>query len=84
MQKNKEAEMKTVQEYLREADRDRLLDSVAYDEICNTELLLEYPDKTIAQIHAKKNLCNRFFQVNPTGEKSEKSEKSVVEKNRNN
>ena len=50
MQKNKEAEMKTVQEYLREADRDRLLDSVAYDEICNTELLLEYPDKTIAQI----------------------------------
>ena len=42
--------MKTVQEYLREADRDRLLDSIAYDEICNTELLLEYPDKTIAQI----------------------------------
>lgn len=42
--------MKTVQEVLREADRKQLLDSIAYDAICNTGLLLEYPDKTIAQI----------------------------------
>ena len=42
--------MKTVQEYLREADRDRILASVAYDTICDTLLLLEYPDKTIAEI----------------------------------
>lgn len=45
-----EAVMKTVQEVLREADRKQLLDSIAYDAICNTGLLLEYPDKTIAQI----------------------------------
>ena len=42
--------MKTVQTYLRESDREKLLDSIAYDKLCDTLLLLEYKDKTIAEI----------------------------------
>lgn len=36
--------MKTVQEYLRQADRERLLDSVAYDALSDTIMLLECKD----------------------------------------
>ena len=42
--------MKTVQTYLREADREDLLESIAYDELYNMDLLLEYPDKTVSEI----------------------------------
>lgn len=60
--------MKTVQEYLREADRNRLLDTVAYDTICDTLLLLEYPDRTIAEIQdaIKKrmdDLIDKYLQI---------------------
>ena len=55
--------MRTVQEYLREADRERLLDSVAYDAVCDTGLLLEYPNKTIAQIQdASKRQMNDLIE----------------------
>lgn len=42
--------MKTVQTVLREADRDKLLDSLAYDQLYDTQLLLELKDKTIEEI----------------------------------
>ena len=42
--------MKTVQEYLRQADRERLLDALAYDDLCDVHLLLECRDMTIDQI----------------------------------
>ncbi|MBQ9210414.1 MAG: hypothetical protein IJ153_01835 [Clostridia bacterium] len=55
--------MKTVQEHLREADRIGLLDAVAYDTICNSLLLLEYPDNTIAEIQdASKERMNDLIE----------------------
>jgi hypothetical protein len=42
--------MKTVQECLREADWERLLDALAYDDLCDVHLLLECRDMTIDQI----------------------------------
>lgn len=42
--------MKTVQTYLREADREGLLESIVYDELYNMDLLLEYQDKTVSEI----------------------------------
>ena len=42
--------MKTIQEYLRQADRERLLDSVAYDALADTIMLLECKNMTIEQI----------------------------------
>ena len=42
--------MKTIQTVLREADRNRLLDALAYDLLYDTKLLLELKDKTIEQI----------------------------------
>lgn len=55
--------MKTVQEHLRDADRTSLLDAVAYDTICNSLLLLEYPDKTIAEIRdASKQMMNDLIE----------------------
>ena len=42
--------MKTVQEYLRQADRERLLESVAYDALSDSIMLLECKDMTIEQI----------------------------------
>ena len=42
--------MKTVQEYLREADRERLLNSLENEEIRDTLSLLELKDYTIAEI----------------------------------
>lgn len=42
--------MRTVQSYLRETDRERLLDALAYDLICDTLLLLELKDKTVGDI----------------------------------
>ena len=55
--------MKTVQEHLMEADRDRLLDAIAYDTICDTLLLLEYPDRTIAEIqNASKKRMNDLIE----------------------
>lgn len=42
--------MKTVQEYLRQADRERLLDALAYDDLCDVHLLLECRDMTIEQM----------------------------------
>ena len=42
--------MRTVQESLRDADREALLDTIAYNEICNPILLLENKDMTVAEI----------------------------------
>ena len=42
--------MKTVQEYLRQADRERLLDAMAYDALSDTIMLLECKDMTVEQI----------------------------------
>ena len=42
--------MKTVQEYLRQADRERLLDAMAYDALSDTIMLLECKDMTVVQI----------------------------------
>ena len=57
--------MKTVQEYLRQADRERLLDSVAYDELSDTILLLECKDMTIEQIQdACKKQTNYLIDEN--------------------
>ena len=42
--------MKTVQTYLREADREGLLESIVYDELYNMDLLSEYQDKTVSEI----------------------------------
>ena len=48
--------MKTVQEYLRQADRERLLDSMAHDALSDTIMLLESKDMTIEQIQ---NACRK-------------------------
>ena len=54
--------MKTVQTVLREANRDRLLDSLAYDMLYDTQLLQELKDKTIGQIQeACRNHMNAFI-----------------------
>ena len=54
--------MKTIQEHLRVADRKRLLDSLAYDEICDTRLLLELKDLTIEEIQGScKDFMNRLI-----------------------
>ena len=54
--------MKTVQTVLREADRDKLLDSLAYDMLYDTQLLLELKDKTVEQIQeACHNHMNAFI-----------------------
>ena len=54
--------MKTVQEYLRNADREALLNSLAYDEIYNSNLLLELKDLTITEIkYAYKKDMNAFI-----------------------
>lgn len=42
--------MKTVQEYLRQANRERLLDAMAYDTLCDTLLLMKYRDRTTEEI----------------------------------
>ncbi len=55
--------MKTVQEYLRQADRERLLDALAYDDLCDVHLLLECRDMTIEQIQdACKKHMNDFIE----------------------
>ena len=48
--------MRTIQEYLREADREQLLDSLAYDKICDSITLLECKDMTITEIQ---NACKK-------------------------
>ena len=54
--------MKTVQEYLRNADRETVLNSLAYDEIYNSNLLLELKDLTITEIkYAYKKDMNAFI-----------------------
>ncbi len=54
--------MKTVQEHLREANRARLLDSLAYDELCDPITLLECKDMTIREIqNACKKQMNEFI-----------------------
>lgn len=54
--------MKTVQEYLRTADRERLLDSLVYDEIYDSNLLFELKDLTITEIqYAYKKDMNAFI-----------------------
>ena len=54
--------MKTIQEYLRNTDRERLLNAIAYDTLNNTILLLEYKDKTIDEIqNAIKMHMNAFI-----------------------
>lgn len=54
--------MKTIQTVLREADRNRLLDALAYDLLYDTKLLLELKDKTIEQIQkACRNHMNAFI-----------------------
>lgn len=54
--------MKTVQEHLRQADRARLLDSLAYDELCDPITLLECKDMTIGEIqNACKKQMNEFI-----------------------
>ena len=50
--------MKTVQTVLREADRDRLLDSLAYDILYDTQLLLELKNRTITEI--QEACCNHM------------------------
>ena len=62
--------MKTVQEYLRAADRDRLLDAIVYDAICDPILLLEYQDKTVSEIQNAvksqiKNLIDHLLSLKP-------------------
>lgn len=42
--------MKTVQEYLRSADREQLLDALAYDDLCDVHLLLEWRLMTVTEI----------------------------------
>ena len=42
--------MKTIQEYLRNADRGQLLAALANDALYNTIFLLEYKEKTIDEI----------------------------------
>ena len=55
--------MKTVQTVLREADRDRLLDSLAYDILYDTQLLLELKNRTITEIQeAYCNHMNAFIE----------------------
>lgn len=59
----KEDTLKTVQEYLRAADRSRLLDAIVYDTICDPILLLEYQDKTILEIqNAVKSQMNDLIE----------------------
>jgi hypothetical protein len=54
--------MKTVQEYLRTANRERLLDSFAYDEICEPYFLLKAKDFTVAEIQESvKTNMNHFI-----------------------
>lgn len=54
--------MKTVQEYLRNADRKELLDSIVYDLICDPQMLLEHKDKTVAKIQTTcRNNMNAFI-----------------------
>lgn len=54
--------MKTVQEYLRQADREELLDAFAYNALCDVHQLLEHPDKTIEQLQdACKANINRLI-----------------------
>ena len=55
--------MKSVHTVLREADRERLLDSLAYDLLYDTQLLLELKDRTIENIQeACRNHMNTFIE----------------------
>ena len=55
--------MKTVQEHLREADREQLLDSLAYDELCDPIRLLQCQNMTITEIqNACKKQMNEFIE----------------------
>ena len=42
--------MKTIQEYLREADREKILRALSYDLLCNPMILLEVKDLTVGEI----------------------------------
>ena len=54
--------MKTVQMYLKEADREKILDALAYDRICDSLFLLEHDDRSIKEIQdAYKNHMNGFI-----------------------
>ncbi len=50
--------MKTVQMVLREADRDRHLDALAYDILYDTQLLLELKDRTVERIQEGRRSCS--------------------------
>ncbi len=55
--------MKNVQTVLREADRERLLDLLAYDILYDTQLLLELKDRTITEIQeACRSQMNAFIE----------------------
>ena len=61
--------MRTIQEYLRQADRTRLLDALAYDDLCDIHLLLECRDMTIDQIQdacrkQMNNLIEHLLAIN--------------------
>lgn len=54
--------MKTIQEYLRNTDRDHLLNALAYYALYDTILLLEYKEKTIDEIqNAVRMKMNAFI-----------------------
>lgn len=55
--------MKTVQTYLKETDRTRLLDAIAYNEIQDTLLLLEMSDRTVAQIQINTELMEKMVKA---------------------
>ena len=42
--------MKTIQEHLREADREKILRALSYDLLCNPMILLEVKDRTVGEI----------------------------------
>ena len=55
--------MKTVQLVLRETDRDRHLDALAYDILYDTQLLLELKDRTVERIQeACRSQMNAFIE----------------------
>ena len=55
--------MKTIQTVLHEADRETLLDLLAYDVLYDTQLLLEAKDRTIAEIQeACRSRMNAFIE----------------------
>lgn len=55
--------MKTIQTVLHEADRETLLDLLAYDVLYDTQLLLEEKDRTIAEIQeACRSRMNAFIE----------------------